>query len=89
MKKLITTVLLFYISVIPAQSVERTGNDLLQEYLEWKKCMNMAHLSLALHIRRENVLPIYNALLILCIFKKDIALAGRFIHKEQGLLLNI
>jgi hypothetical protein len=37
MKKLLTTVLLFYISVIPAQSVERTGADLLQECLEWKK----------------------------------------------------
>ena len=37
MKKLIIAVLLFYISVIPAQSVERTGNDLLQECLEWKK----------------------------------------------------
>ncbi len=37
MKKLLTTVLLIYIGVIPAQSAERTGNDLLQECLEWKK----------------------------------------------------
>lgn len=37
MKKLLTLILLFYITVIPAQSVERTGNDLLQECLEWEK----------------------------------------------------
>ncbi len=37
MNKLLLFILLFYIGVIHAESSGRTGNDLLQECLKWKK----------------------------------------------------